>query len=194
MTRFTATAVPLLALVLAFVAGVPARGQVLCQTEADDVAALAAFDRAVTSYLEMHRRLDAGFMSHWFAADPEADAVASSRLADAIRFERRDAARGDIFTPEVADFFRVRLMTAARAGDLPAAELRGPDEGAGLCVPLPDVNARVSWATGVRIDETLAHALPALPLELEYRLTAGALVLVDVSANLVVDVLVDALP
>jgi hypothetical protein len=36
--------------------------------------------------------------------------------------------------------------------------------------------------------------LPVLPLELEYRLAGPALLLVDVSANVVIDVLVDAWP
>jgi hypothetical protein len=176
-------------------AEVPARAQVLCQTEADDVAALAMFDRGITSYLEVHRRLDAGLMSLWFPADPEANAVASSRLADAIRFERSDAARGDVFTPEVADLFRLRLALARDTGDRIEADLAvARDEEADLFVSLPDVNDRVTWATGSRTDETVDRVLPVLPLELEYRLAGRALVLVDVTANLVIDVLVDAVP
>jgi hypothetical protein len=62
------------------------------------------------------------------------------------------------------------------------------------CAALPEVNSRVVWATTVPIGEPLGRILPPLPLELEYRLAGRALVLVDVSANLVVDVLVDALP
>jgi hypothetical protein len=92
MGRFTVPGFPVLAFLVAFLAsGVSARGQVLCQTEAEDIAALRTFERAVASYVEVHRRLDAGFMSLWIPSDPEANAVASSRLADAIRFERQDA-------------------------------------------------------------------------------------------------------
>jgi hypothetical protein len=195
MARFAAVGVSALALLVAFVAsGVPARGQVLCETEADDIAALRMFDRAVTAYLELHHRLEAGYMSPWIPADPEATAVASSRLADAIRFERRDAARGDIFNPEVADFFRARFLTAHRASGLPVPDVVDLDESSGRCVPLPEINSRVTWATGVRIDGALDRVLPTLPLELEYRVAGRALILVDVSADLVVDVLVDALP
>ena len=95
----------------------------------------------------------------------------------------------------MADFFRARLETVGRAGDLPVPDIpRGLEEGSGPCVPPPDVNSRVTWATSAPIGEALGHVLPVLPLELEYRLSGRALILVDVSANLVVDVLVEALP
>lgn len=196
MSRLTIPGFPVLAFLVAVLAsGVSTRGQVLCQTEAEDIAALRTFERAVASYVEVHRRLDAGFMSLWIDSDPEANAVASSRLADAIRFERRAAAQGDIFSREVADFFRARLETLGRAGDLRVADIpRGLEEGSGPCVPPPEVNSQVTWATSAQIGEALGHVLPVLPLELEYRLSGRALIVVDVSASLVVDVLVEALP
>jgi hypothetical protein len=196
MARFTASGLTALALLVAYLAsGVPARGQVLCQIEADDIAAMRSFELAVASYVEVHRRLDVGFMALWSPSDPEANAVASSRLAEAIRTERRDAARGDIFNPEVADFFRARLKTACRAGDCAVPDVPGGlGEESRPCVPLPEVNSRLTWATSIPIGEALRDMLPQLPIELEYRLAGRALVLVDVSADLVVDVLVDALP
>lgn len=195
MARFTASGFTALALLVAYLAsGVPARGQVLCQTEADDIAAMRSFELAVASYVEVHRRLDVGFMALWIPSDPEANAVASSRLAAAIRTERRDAARGDIFNPEVADFFRARLETACRAGDWSVPDVPGGLGEESRPCALPEVNSRLTWATSVPIGEALRDMLPQLPIELEYRLAGRALVLVDVSANLVVDVLVDALP
>ena len=85
--------------------------------------------------------------------------------------------------------------TACRAGDCAVADVPGGlGEESRPCVPLPEVNSRLTWATSVPIGEALRDMLPQLPIELEYRLAGRALVLVDVSANLVVDVLVDALP
>jgi hypothetical protein len=49
-------------------------------------------------------------------------------------------------------------------------------------------------ARGGRDAETLGRVLRPPPLELEYRLAGRALTLVDVSANLVVDALIDASP
>ena len=195
MSRLRARGLRGLALVVGFLAsGAAVRGQVLCQTEADDIAALRSFNQAVTAYVEVHRRLDVGFRSLWIPSDPEVNVVASMRLADAIRFERRSAARGDIFTPEVADLFRVRLAAADRGTLTESSVPSGLDDESALCVPPPPVNSRLMWATSVPVSDTLARELPVLPLELEYRLAGRALLLVDVGANLVVDVLIDAWP
>jgi hypothetical protein len=194
MSRLRARGLRGLALVVGFLAsGAAARGQVLCQTEADDIAALRSFNQAVAAYVEIHRRLDVGFRSLWIPSDPEVNVLASMRLADAIRFERRSAARGDIFTPEVADLFRVRLA-AADPGDLTESGVPSGFDESAQRVPLPPVNSRLMWATSVPLSDTLARVLPVLPLELEYRLAGPALLLVDVSANVVIDVLVDAWP
>jgi hypothetical protein len=198
MARFTTSGLPVVVFLVVALANGNARGQVLCQNEADDIAALRSFERSVTSYTELHRRLDAGFMAMWLPSDPEANAIASSRLANAIRSERRNAGRGDIFNPEVADFFRVRLSAAHVSSDFVCAsdEPYAAEEGSPRCEAptLPLVNSRLGWGTSIRAPEPLADLLPELPLELEYRLEGRALILVDVSANLVVDIVDEALP
>jgi len=196
MARLIRTSYKALAVLVALLASsIPARAQVLCLTEGDDIAALRTFDRAITSYVEMHRRLEAG-VPLFIPADPEMSAMASNRLAHAIRFERRDAAAGDIFGPEVGDFFRARLAIVGRAAGLEPTFDVSPlvDDDAAACTTTPAVNSKVSWAAGVPITEPVARALPTLPLELEYRVAGRTLVLVDVAANLVVDVLLEAMP
>lgn len=168
-----------------------AEGQVLCKNEADDIAALRMFDRGVNAYVELHRRLEAPLFALRISSDPEAVAAAATKLAEAIRAERPGAMQGDIFGPEVGDLFRVRMRAVhallERGTVVPAAGLDGED---GVpCTPLPVVNARFAWADSVPIGDALTRALPVLPREIEYRLTAAALVLVDVRADLVVDLL-----
>ena len=58
----------------------------------------------------------------------------------------------------------------------------------------PVVNEPFSWALGNLMPAVVIEALPELPSELQYRLVAGALVLVDIHAGLVVDILRHALP
>jgi len=189
MTRVT------LGLLVAFLAvGLPARGQVLCKSEADDVAALRSFNHAVTRYVELHRQLDARLSPQLICSDPEEIAGAADDLAEALRAERPDAARGDIFTPEVADLFRVRLLTTHLARGRHTVGAPAGLEGEGvMCAPLPAVNTRFTWEGSTGVGET-ARVLPPLPIELDYRIVGRALVLVDVPAGLVVDVLAEAFP
>ena len=59
--------------------------------------------------------------------------------------------------------------------------------------PKPQVNGRFPASRHVRIWPALVVALPPLPNELEYRVFGGDLVLVDLHADLVVDILTGVL-
>jgi hypothetical protein len=165
-------------------------GQVLCRSEADDIAALQMFNRAVNAYVELHRLLEAPLAAFRISSDPEVTACVTEKLAKAIRAERHDAMAGDIFGPEVGDLFRVRMHAAGDVREGDGAAIPAGLEGEGApCAPMPVVNSHFARAGSAPIGDALARALPALPPELEYRLTPRALVLVDVPADLVVDVL-----
>jgi hypothetical protein len=180
-------------LIAALVAASPAGAQVLCRSEADDVAALRSFNVAVTRYVELHRRLDARMSPLAICSDVEIVARGVADLADAIRAERTDAAPGDIFGPEIADLVRLRLSKARvvlpLSEDVPAAFAIGESG----CVALPAINAAFDWHASAGIGE-FERLLPSLPPELEFRFVGRSLVLVDVPAGLVVDVLERALP
>jgi hypothetical protein len=168
-----------------------AAGQVLCRSEADDIAALQVFNRAVNTYVEMTRRFHVP-VSPWIASDLEAMAVASDVLARAIAAERRDARQGDIFGPEVADFFRVRIDASGALKGRQYALTRCGEEAEDVdCVRTPLVHSRLAWMSSAPIGDALARALPRLPLELQYRLSpdGSMLFLVDVRAALVIDLM-----
>ena len=57
----------------------------------------------------------------------------------------------------------------------------------------PAVNGRFPWMRGAAMWPCIIDALPPLPDELQYRIVGRDLVLVDVHANLVVDILREAL-
>jgi hypothetical protein len=172
-----------------------ATGQVLCRSEADDIAALQMFNRSVNTYVEMTRRLHVP-LSPWIGSDLEAMAVARDSLARAIAAERRDARQGDIFGPEVADFFRVRVDASGALEGRQLAPARCTEEAEDArCEPMPIVNSRLAWMWSAPVGDALARALPPLPMELQYRLSpdGSVLLLVDVRAALVVD-LMDVAP
>jgi hypothetical protein len=120
------------------------------------------FTAAVNRYAELHRLLEIPLAAPALAADPERKARARKQLRAAIREARAAVLPGDVFTPEVSEYFRHRIELAARDAD-----------GA---IPV------------------ILEALPELPDEVEYRFFGRDLVLLDVEAGLVVDVLKQALP
>jgi hypothetical protein len=125
-------------------------------------------------------------------SNPEAIAEANDKLAAAIAAERVGM-EGAVFTPEVADFFRMRLALLGQPppviGPAPRVEPHG-------VVPAPVVNTRLAWGAGVPIDATIARVLPELPWPLEYWIggPAASLVILDATTGLIVDVLVEPWP
>lgn len=56
-----------------------------------------------------------------------------------------------------------------------------------------NVNGTFPWAIGTAMVPSILEALPPLPPELQYRMVARDLVLIDVHASLVADILREAL-
>jgi hypothetical protein len=170
-----------------------------CQHErfgdtAQDARALASFEQSVEHYVALHRRLERAWPPGWFFADPEQAEMAAEALRTALRDARPQAAQGSFFTPAVADVFRWRIANALRDDDCDPAVIGWPpadDEDIDQWKPV--INQPIPWGvSGVRWP-TLAM-LPPLPPELAYRFVGRDLVLVDVHANLVLDMLDLALP
>jgi hypothetical protein len=152
---------------------------------------MVQFVARVHDYVETHRRLAAG-IEQPLCSTPEEIAKQAEALAAAIRDARPRAREGDIFTLAAADVFRARIAAmVARYGIDVAAAPRNDDEGAEFDLHVlgtPPWRAdRATWAPIVR-------ELPELPAELEYRFITRHLVLIDTGANIVVDILRDALP
>lgn len=155
--------------------------------------ALAAFDRSVQDYVDLHRRMARTTPPLVVTADPAELLNAVNSLREAIRGARPAAQRSDVFTEDVADVFRRRIECALWRFDVAAlvAEM-GEDEEPGAAPPV--VNRPFPWNSGNAIWPSVLAVLPPLPAELEYRFVGVDLVLIDIPANLVVDVLEGALP
>ena len=160
----------------------------------DDQNARAEFTLGVNQYVELHRSLAAPLGPEQMCSDPEELHRAAAALAAAIREARSTARLGDIFTTRAAAYFRSTIATAARGWyDVPALLDEMDEEGLPVVVEL-DVNGTFPWSAGNLMPGRLLRVLPELPEELEYRFVGVDLVLLDVRANLVVDVLENALP
>jgi hypothetical protein len=148
------------------------------------------FTARVQAYMEF--RSDFTDMVPPLRVTPDAAVLeaASDGLAGALRAARPHARQGDIFTAEIAAAFRDRIADALWRHRYPAPELLADIERE---APQPSthfaVNDRFEWSYGAMMPGCLLGALPALPTELQYRFVGVDLVLVDIEARLVVDVL-----
>jgi hypothetical protein len=115
-------------------------------------------------------------------------------IADRIAAARRSARQGDIFTADVARYFQTIIRDAFRGPDgknMRRTILEGDPE------PATDLRVNVAYPEDIPLGTMppmLLRRLPALPEELAYRVVGRALVLKDVTTNLIVDFLPDALP
>ena len=117
-------------------------------------------------------------------------------LRSAVQALRPDAKQGDIFTPEVADVFRL-LLGATMAGEHGGkirASLAHAEPIAPSVLKVNTVYPNTKGQPLQSVPPTLLRKLPVLPKGLEYRVAGRTLALRDTEANLVVDYLPDALP
>jgi hypothetical protein len=112
--------------------------------------------------------------------------------AAALRHARADARRGAVFNAPVGDLFRSQIREAfAAANDDPARLVAEMSED-GHTWRRAEVNGHFSWKTACATPVSVLGVLPPLPDFLQYRFVGVDLVLVDIDASYIVDVLPDA--
>ena len=117
-------------------------------------------------------------------------------LRTAVQQSRPDARQGNLFTPEVADVFRL-LLGRTMAGEHGAkirASLAHAEPVAPASLKVNAVYPNTNGQPLQSVPPTLLRNLPVLPKGLEYRVAGRTLAVRDTEANLVVDYLPDALP
>ena len=156
---------------------------------------LAVFNRRVAEYVELHRRIAAAVPPPRLSDDGEEIHRATARLAAAIKAARTGARTGDVFVTEAAGLIRATIaITVARNEYDTAVLLRALRREHRTHHRVPVVNERFPWELEQVPVSVFIWDLPQLPPELEYRLIERDLILLDVDADLVVDILPDALP
>ena len=155
------------------------------------------FSEAVEEYVRLHRRVRATLPARDVSDEPKAILKASDRLASAMREARPGARRGDLFNPVVAATFRARIAYVFRERPQVRSLLTQDDEEEEDERPppgwAPAVNGSLDWFATGATPPSILHALPSLPEELQYRFVKLDLVLLDVDANLIVDILPEAI-
>jgi hypothetical protein len=153
-----------------------------------DAAVIQHFEKRIASYLALHKQVESTMPHLKATGSPEQIDHRQHELARGIHDARRDARQGEIFTPEISREFRRLVKLAMQSGDrdrivqsLRSAEpVRPRIEINGY---YPEKVPRQSTPPSVLLN------LPKLPGEVEYRIVGNSLILLDVKANLIVDIM-----
>lgn len=161
---------------------------------AEDQRVLADFNRKVSDYVELHRRLEGPVPTVQVSSDPNEVRRAMAALARNIRAERTRARQGDVFTPAAGAVLR-KLIAAGCGGDVEGLYAVANEENPYLETWRPHVNASYpDHLPFSMIPPSVLCSLPALPEELQFRFWDRSLILWDYHANLIVDVFPNAIP
>jgi hypothetical protein len=155
-------------------------------------AAALEFHKRIQAYIAIHNTAEGQVPNLGNTSDPAKISDREAALGRAIQALRPEAKAGDIFAPEeqpylikiVRDDFAKRSAKARKA----------------LVQELPKnmkVDVNMVYPTSLPLETfpgQLLRLLPDLPPELEYRIVGHHLLLRDVKANLIVDIIRDVVP
>jgi hypothetical protein len=162
---------------------------------ASEAPVLAGFDRRIEAYMAIHNGVERALAPQGLFEDPEDMYEALDAMRQGIRTARGAVRRGDIFTADVAAVIRARLRARLEACNQTVDEvLAFINEERLPGAARPRIGGPFPWELGSAMPATLLPALPALPEELQYRFADRTLVLIDMHADLVIDMLLNALP
>jgi len=153
--------------------------------------AMAAFSKRVNDYLSLQKKIEATLPSQKSTGDPAEIKRHVSQLADAIRSARTGAKAGEVFNGASEQFRQIIRDDAKNRSvrDAFAAMQEVPKR-----TP-PRVNADYpETAALATVPPLILERLQRLPEGVEYRFMGRDLILRDTKANLIVDVLREAVP
>jgi hypothetical protein len=160
---------------------------------ADDTPVVEEFQRRLRQYDAVRRRLDAALPVQVVSSNAAVITAIRDAHNKALRSERLTARQGDMFFPAVQALFR-RLILDSLDGVAPEVFLMTVTEDDAGPMAAPYVNA--SYPDGIALTTMPPQLLqihPRLPLGLEYRFIGRDLILWDVHAGLIIDIIPRAL-
>lgn len=156
-----------------------------------DAKVVADFQQRAKQYLDWRERTAGKPPSP--SDSPEKIVAARRELANKVRVARAGAPQGQMFTPEIAGYFRRQIAVTlnGRNGKPVLTSLRHAEPTS------IELQINQSYPEKVPLQSTpptLLMSLPELQKGLEYRILGRELVLRDSDANIVVDYVPNALP
>ena len=158
-----------------------------------DADIVSEFQRRLKEFDDVRRRLDATLPVAAASDDPDTTRAVVSAHNRALRSARHEAKQGDLFSRDVATIIR-RLIRESLHGMNARAFLATITEDDALPMDRPVVNGSYPEGSALTtMPPDLLKLLPVMPAGLEYRFVGRDLILWDPHANLVVDVIPNAL-
>jgi len=163
--------------------------------------AIEEFNKQVKKYMDLHNKVEHSVppIDKKRESDPARIVNHQKALSAAIGAARPEAARGDIFRPDVQPVFLKIIKKQLSSGKGPTARAMILGDGNPKSPESPakvdlSVNAEYpAKAPLSTVPPSVLLSLPRLPDGLEYRFVGRHLILYDASANLIVDVLPNAI-
>jgi hypothetical protein len=155
-------------------------------------AATLEFKKRIDAYIKIHNEAEGKVPDLKRTDDPKEISDRERALGQMIMTLRAGAQIGDIFAPEYQPYF-IKIVQ----DDF---KLRSAADRKALVAELPKnvkVDVNTVYPTTLPLETfppALLRKLPDLPPELEYRIVSRSLLLRDVKANLIVDILRDVVP
>lgn len=170
------------------------RALVRGQEQDPDSAAIKEFMDRVQTYVRLHKSVEGDLPALKQTELPEVITAHQQALARKITEGRGQSREGDVFTPEATAAFRRIIRDAFQGPKAPNVKAT-VEQGS----PLKQVRLQVNQVYPDEVPQTtvpptLLLKLPKLPDEIEYRIVGHDLALLDVKANLVIDLIPDAIP
>jgi hypothetical protein len=171
-----------------------AQAGISAEQQAADAAGFKEFSDRVKDYVKLHNSQEALIPAVKPTVLPEMINAHQQALARRIREARPNAKAGDIFTAAARKSFQDVIQSAMqgpRGANVDATLKQG--------APLPQISVAVNepYPDGVAyttVPPTLLLVFPKLPDEVVYRVVLHDLLLLDLKANLVIDVIPGIIP
>ena len=157
-------------------------------------AVFADFVNRVDAYVALRNKLADSVGELDPTSSQATIATRAAGLGKAIIAKRATAKQGDIFTPEVSTVFATLIKEEYSRRSEPVQETR-EDQQEELPDFVPTVNQIYPTSYPLAtFPPALLPLLPPLPEEVEYRIAQNYLILRDIEANLIVDLMPNAVP
>ena len=157
-----------------------------------DEELVSDFRQRADRYMKLHEKAQKQGTRQKQRDDIGENLVSQQALAMRIRFARHDARPGDLFTPPIAMALR-RAMDPVLRGVAALRARKSIREDAPATFVLVVNGSFPEGASRSTMPGRVLEILPPLPNGLEYRIIDTHLVLIDTSANIVVDYVLDVM-